>query len=693
MTGEGADYDQDGCQDSEDDDTDGDGVADANEEDHCVMSNPPTLQGETPNDYDGDGCLGGGYWTQDESDEWYCFSGNCEDDDDDDDGALDGEDIDDSDEFVCSDNDGDGCEDCGDGSYGLDDDGPDDDGDGFCNAGDLWPNCPNVNDGEADGEAWAGENPYDECGICNGPGLEDGFNCDGVPADFAYNLSSEQAFYYVSSIQNMYGNEIDSTDWLGVFNGNICVGSREWNTNNCSGGVCDLPAMGDDFSSWSNTAGYLLEGDEPSFKLYDVSEGKYFDVSPLSAESFGFASFGTFEISELSVREGYDINLFEHMNLISFYALPEDRAVSVVMDGLGSSVSAVFGEAASTINNAGTWQGTLLDADISSGYWVRMSGNANLSGSGFPYNINREYNLNAGANLVSFPSMGSFDLSMSLPDDIEGNIKAISGQGSAAIYSNAIGGWAGTLTRFDGGKGYWIFTDAPIDFSYEVDPGDMLSRTVAPQLAEAPSGLEFIQSSEQAFYFLDASLISEVSAVPGDWFVSFCGTSISGSRQYQGELIDIPVMGYDGHHSTAGYCEAGDKPQFKLFKPVSSEMIDLYSDTPAWESNGIVMMDNLSEAAPVPAEFSMLSAYPNPFNPVTNIGFEIPQESMVQISVYDIQGQEVETLVNEITAAGMYNINWNANDVASGVYFVHLTAAADGSTPITQIQKLMLIKQ
>jgi hypothetical protein len=77
--------------------------------------------------------------------------------------------------------------------------------------------------------------------------------------------------------------------------------------------------MGDDFSSWSNTDGYLLPGDEPSFKLYDVSEGKYFDVSPLSAESFGFASFGTFEISALSVREGYDINLFEHMNLISFY--------------------------------------------------------------------------------------------------------------------------------------------------------------------------------------------------------------------------------------------------------------------------------------------------------------------------------------------------------------------------------------
>ena len=88
----------------------------------------------------------------------------------------------------------------------------------------------------------------------------------------------------------------------------------------------------------------------------------------------------------------------------------------------------------------------------------------------------------------------------------------------------------------------------------------------------------------------------------------------------------------------------------------------------------------------------MVSAYPNPFNPVTNIGFEISAESMVQISIFDLKGQEVETLVNELTSPGQYSINWNAGSIASGVYFVHLTASGDGFTPISQIQKLMLIK-
>ena len=191
---------------------------------------------------------------------------------------------------------------------------------------------------------------------------------------------------------------------------------------------------------------------------------------------------------------------------------------------------------------------------------------------------------------------------------------------------------------------------------------------------------------------MNEAIIQEGNAESGDWFASFCSSVATGARQYLGETIDIPVMGYDGHYSTAGYCESGDTPQFKLFKSATGEMIDLYSETPQWESNGIFFVNNMSESAPIPGEFSMLSAYPNPFNPVTNIGFEIPAESMVEISIFDLKGQKVETLVNEVTSPGTYAINWNATYVASGVYFVHFTASGNGFTPISQIQKLMLIK-
>lgn len=65
-----------------------------------------------------------------------------------------------------------------------------------------------------------------------------------------------------------------------------------------------------------------------------------------------------------------------------------------------------------------------------------------------------------------------------------------------------------------------------------------------------------------------------------------------------------------------------------------------------------------------------LSAYPNPFNPVTKINYEIPEESNVKISVYNNIGREITTIFNAKQKPGNYNIDWNAKDYASSVYFI-----------------------
>ena len=88
----------------------------------------------------------------------------------------------------------------------------------------------------------------------------------------------------------------------------------------------------------------------------------------------------------------------------------------------------------------------------------------------------------------------------------------------------------------------------------------------------------------------------------------------------------------------------------------------------------------------------MFAAYPNPFNPITQIRYEIPAEGNLEISIFDLRGQKVETLENEFIQPGEYTTNWDASHVASGVYFVHFTALGEGRPPISQIQKLMLVK-
>ena len=358
--------------------------------------------------------------------------------------------------------------------------------------------------------------------------------------------------------------------------------------------------------------------------------------------------------------------------------------------------------------------------DVASGYWVTMTEEDILDGNcttdedctGSAHHLeDRDYSLGNIANLLSFPSYGSIDIPSGIDDGIEDDIRAVIGEGYVAV--NTDNGWIGGLLNFEGLRGYWIILqpDALDDgedviFNYDLDnlddgscvyaPTDHdcgLGRTINPYKAAAiPSGLKAIQSTQQAFYFIDNVELLEGEVESGDWFVSYCGNSITGSRQYLGEIIDIPVMGYDGNAVTAGYCEQNDTPHCKLYKSGSGEMVDLYTDTPNWESNGIFFLNHVKEATTTPVEFAMLSAYPNPFNPITSISYEVPMESMVEISIFDLRGQKVSTLVNKSTQPGNYSINWDANNVASGVYFVHFMVSGENITPVSQIQKLMLLK-
>jgi hypothetical protein len=88
-----------------------------------------------------------------------------------------------------------------------------------------------------------------------------------------------------------------------------------------------------------------------------------------------------------------------------------------------------------------------------------------------------------------------------------------------------------------------------------------------------------------------------------------------------------------------------------------------------------------------PKEFTLDQNYPNPFNPSTKIRYELPVKSIVQLKVYDILGREVETLVEEEKPAGTYQVNWNAINRSSGLYFYRLQVG-----DIIETRKMILMK-
>ena len=89
----------------------------------------------------------------------------------------------------------------------------------------------------------------------------------------------------------------------------------------------------------------------------------------------------------------------------------------------------------------------------------------------------------------------------------------------------------------------------------------------------------------------------------------------------------------------------------------------------------------------IPKEFALQSAYPNPFNPVTNLKFGLPVDSKVSMQIYNLQGQVVSTLLNDNMQAGYHSVVWNADNHSSGIYFVQMIAG-----DYIHTQKIMLVK-
>jgi len=147
-----------------------------------------------------------------------------------------------------------------------------------------------------------------------------------------------------------------------------------------------------------------------------------------------------------------------------------------------------------------------------------------------------------------------------------------------------------------------------------------------------------------------------------------------------------------------GYCylklsESGDKAlpvncrvktaTFDDYQAKVRELETLYSFYPKTQD------ENISS---IPDKLIVHSNYPNPFNPTTTISFSIPNKNKVELSIYNMKGQKVKTLLNTRLEKGEHFVVWNGKDknnksVASGLYFYKLTSGKE-----VAVKKMLLLK-
>jgi hypothetical protein len=133
----------------------------------------------------------------------------------------------------------------------------------------------------------------------------------------------------------------------------------------------------------------------------------------------------------------------------------------------------------------------------------------------------------------------------------------------------------------------------------------------------------------------------------------------------------------------------------------SGSNLDIYSQRV--DRNGNLGPTAVEEhSSGIPAAFRLGQNYPNPFNPTTIISYALPQPSKVRLSVFNMLGQEVLTLVNKFQDAGYKSVSLDASKLTSGVYFYRIVAEASSkgiplgpsgqASNFTETKKLVLLR-
>jgi|GEM_PF-3728222 len=171
-----------------------------------------------------------------------------------------------------------------------------------------------------------------------------------------------------------------------------------------------------------------------------------------------------------------------------------------------------------------------------------------------------------------------------------------------------------------------------------------------------------------------------------------CDIQVFNNGNWQSEPITevIPAgylhFEYKGNYQTAIFPEVQSSKIRIVMKNGNTGVIPIF-EIEAFSTEVDPTLVEPNNSANIPANFKLFQNYPNPFNPTTNIRYTIPQSSFVNMKIYNLLGEEISTLVSKEQKPGTYEINFNGNKLASGIYLYRLSAGN-----YSDEKKLILLK-
>ena len=206
--------------------------------------------------------------------------------------------------------------------------------------------------------------------------------------------------------------------------------------------------------------------------------------------------------------------------------------------------------------------------------------------------------------------------------------------------------------------------------------------------SQAGRHLNMVQNGNDLFIFLDDTITSgqfHISYDPGTTPVEFFQRPSKERELFINN--HFPEKGF----SILEFARTGllKRDTIRMTLDESSEITLFYiltSDKKSIVQKGTAEINH----TPLPTKHALYPAYPNPFNPITTLQFDVPNAEVIQsisLNIFDMRGRQVETLVNGSMLPGSYRIQWHAEQFASGMYFAKLVYGTKIKT-----QKILLLK-
>ncbi|MBN2029862.1 T9SS type A sorting domain-containing protein [bacterium] len=519
--------------------------------------------------------------------------------------------------------------------------------------------------------------------------------------------SDTTGVYQLVVIENnitINGVSIVTGDEIGIFDGNLCVGAAEY-----QGTGLTIPVwLETNLSNGVHLTG-AVRNNPMRFKIYQDVTADTFKAMPIyHAGSTGLFSTLTVTVDTLKAYT-YDTQNISvkqsRLNLISFNVSPldsADREISVMLDDIESLLIVWDDEGNSYAPGIPT--STSFQVNFTKGYYIYYSAaiDETAINQGFillPQDYTRIFT-NTKTYMIAYPYWNSH-YATEVFAQIQPSLVVLQDD-NGLIWVPGYG--INTIDQFGGmkpGKGYKLYVNQTVSYTYPVISGGGLPKAKSIAQVEEKKEPEHFSYQETGLAYPVIILGSETPLETGDEIGLFAGDLCVGATIFTGaypfavsawEAVNLQNIKIPGFKKGEPISVCIWSPREEKEYIVSFECQNQTEPTFGVDPIYVVGLGNFERSDLLPTTYDLGKNYPNPFNPETNIAYQLPEANRVELLIFNTLGQRIRTLIDERKEAGYYTVKWDGLDerglqVGSGIYFIRMQAGN-----IVKIEKMTLIK-